>query len=259
MQFVGDNLHFARSSVGDLLNLIDMLRTTVEQATTQPVGEARLSELAQAEIELDFEYAREALPTAIERSLTGVERVTKIVRAMKSFAHRSDDDHLTPTDLKGLIESTVMVATNEWKYVAEVDLDLATDLPPVPCIGSELNQVVLNLIVNASHAISDVVGSSGNKGKISISAASDSTHAVIRVADTGTGIPEHAREKVFEPFFTTKEVGKGTGQGLAMAYNCIVKRHRGSIDFETELGVGTTFEIRLPLVSTETSRSGVAP
>ena len=125
----------------------------------------------------------------------------------------------------------------------------------MPCIGSELNQVVLNLIVNASHAIADVVGSSGEKGKISISAASDEGHAVIKVKDSGTGIPVHARAKVFEPFFTTKEVGRGTGQGLALARECVVHRHRGSIDFETELGKGTTFVIRLPLAA-EQSKSG---
>lgn len=257
MQFIGDNLHFARGSIGDLLSLIDLLRETVEQASQGPPSAERMAELANAEIDLDFEYVREALPTAIDRSLTGVERVTKIVRAMKAFAH-PDTDHPTPTDLKALIESTVMVATNEWKYVADVDLNLDNDLPPVPCIGGELNQVVLNLIVNASHAIADVVGSTGEKGKISISAESDETHAVIRVADTGTGIPEHARAKVFEPFFTTKEVGKGTGQGLSMAYNCIVKRHRGTINFETQLGVGTTFVIRLPLTAAPlTQYSGV--
>jgi PAS domain S-box-containing protein len=254
MQFIGDNLHFAQTGIADLFKLLDMLRSTVEAACHSPPSEARLTELAQAEIDLDFEYTREALPTAIERSLGGVERVTKIVRAMKAFAH-PDSDRLSPTDLKGLIESTVMVATNEWKYVADVDLQLDQELPPVPCLGGELNQVVLNLIVNASHAIADVVGSSGNKGKISISTGSDATHAVIRVSDSGTGIPEHARAKVFEPFFTTKEVGKGTGQGLAMAYNCVVKRHKGTIEFETELGEGTTFVIRLPLQS-DTSKSG---
>lgn len=253
MQFIGDNLHFAKTSVADLFTLLDMLRSTVEAACHAPPSEARLSELATAEIELDFEYTREALPTAIERSLSGVERVTKIVRAMKAFAH-PESDRLSPTDLKGLIESTVMVATNEWKYVADVDLQLE-DLPPVPCLGGELNQVVLNLIVNASHAIADVVGTSGNKGKISISTGCDATHAVIRVTDSGTGIPEHARDKVFDPFFTTKEVGKGTGQGLAMAYNCVVKRHKGTIAFETELGEGTTFVIRLPL-QIDTSKSG---
>ncbi len=203
---------------------------------------------------MDFDYTRSALPKAIERSLTGVERVTTIVRAMKAFAH-PDNEQLTPTDLKALIESTVMVATNEWRYVADMDLQLDQELPPVPCIGGELNQVVLNLIVNASHAIADVVGNSGNKGKISISAGCDDTHAMIRVRDSGTGIPEHARAKVFEPFFTTKEVGKGTGQGLAMAYNCVVKRHKGSIAFETELGQGTTFVIRLPLRA-ESRKSG---
>jgi PAS domain S-box-containing protein len=254
MQFIGDNLHFANAGITDLFTLLDMLRSAVEASCQTPLGEARLQELAQAELDLDFAYTREALPTAIERSLGGVERVTKIVRAMKAFAH-PDSDRLSPTDLKALIESTVVVATNEWKYVADVDLQLDQELPPVPCLGGELNQVVLNLIVNASHAIADVVGSSGNKGKISISTACDATHAVIRVKDSGTGIPEHARAKVFEPFFTTKEVGKGTGQGLAMAYNCVVKRHKGTIDFETRLGEGTTFVIRLPLQS-DASRSG---
>lgn len=255
MQFIGDNLHFAHGAINDLLSLVDMLRGTIAEATKSPVSAAKQAELLQAEQDLDFEYSREALPTAIERSLTGVERVTNIVRAMKSFAHH-DGDRLTPTDLRALIESTVMVATNEWKYVADVDLDLDSNLPPVPCIGGELNQVVLNLVVNASHAIADVVGTTGKKGKISITTACDNTHAIIRVQDTGAGIPEHARARVFEPFFTTKEVGKGTGQGLAMAYNCVVKRHKGSIDFETELGVGTTFIIRLPLTS-PTSASGL--
>ena len=258
MQFVGDNLHFAKAAIDDLLTLVGMLRSAVESAVHTPLGEAQLAELAQAEIDLDFEYARDALPTAIERSLQGVDRVTKIVRAMKAFTHPDDGDTLSPTDLKGLIESTVMVASNEWKYVADVELALSANLPPVPCLGGELNQVVLNLIVNASHAIADVVGSSGNKGKISISADSDATHAVIRIADTGTGIPDAARAKVFEQFFTTKEVGKGTGQGLAMAYNTIVERHKGSIEFETALGVGTTFIIRLPLKTASQGPSAVS-
>jgi signal transduction histidine kinase len=255
MQFIGDNLHFAKTAICDMLTLVELLRTTVAQATEAPVNELALTEIAQAELDLDFEYSRQSLPNAIERSLTGVERVTKIVRAMKSFAH-PDGDRLIPTDLRGLIESTVMVATNEWKYVAEVELDLDPSLPPVPCIGGELNQVILNLLVNAAHAIADVVGDSGNKGKIRVSTRVEAPHAVIRVRDSGTGIPEVVRAKVFEPFFTTKEVGKGTGQGLAMAYNCIVERHRGAIDFETELGVGTTFAIRLPLEASA-GKSGI--
>jgi PAS domain S-box-containing protein len=255
MQFIGDNLHYARGSVADLVALLDRYKAATAQATEVGLSPDKLEELANAEAEADFDYSREALPNALERSLTGVERVTNIVRAMKSFAHPGGDQ-LAPTDLKGLIESTVMVATNEWKYVADVDLDLDPALPPVPCVAGEFNQVVLNLIVNASHAIADVVGESGEKGRISIKASSDETHAEIRIADTGTGIPEHARPKVFEPFFTTKEVGKGTGQGLSIAYNCVVKRHRGAISFETELGTGTTFIVRLPLVAATGARSG---
>ena len=259
LQFVGDNLHFAKTAIDALLARVSMLQNAVASAVHTPPGEAQLAELAQAELDLDFEYTREALPTAIERSLQGVDRVRNIVRAMKAFAHPDNGDVLSPTDLKELIESTVLVASNEWKYVAEVELALSPSLPPVPCLGGELNQVVLNLIVNASHAIADVVGCSGNKGKISISADSDATHAVIRISDTGTGIPDSARGKVFEQFFTTKEVGKGTGQGLAMAYNTIVERHKGSIEFETALGVGTTFTIRLPLQTVSQGPSGVSP
>ncbi len=256
MQFIGDNLHFAKSSVDDLLRLLQLYKAATADAETAALGSARLEELQAAELDADFEYACEALPGTLERSLAGVDRVTTIVRAMKAFAHPGGEE-LAPTDLKALIESTVIVATNEWKYVAEVDLELCPDLPPVRCIAGEINQVVLNLIVNASHAIADVVGSSGNKGKISIYTGEVDGCAEIRVGDTGTGIPEAARAKVFEPFFTTKELGKGTGQGLAMAYNCIVKRHRGTINFETELGVGTTFVIRIPLAPPLARRSGL--
>jgi signal transduction histidine kinase len=253
MQFIGDNLHFAKTAVGELIALFERFKAAVHEAESQPLGAAKLEQLSMAEADADLAYTCEALPTALERSLTGVERVTSIVRAMKSFAHPGADK-LAPADLRGLIESTVMVATNEWRYVADVDLQLDEGLPPVPCIAGEINQVVLNLLVNAAHAIADVVGASGEKGRITVSASSDETHAEVRVSDTGTGIPESARAKVFEPFFTTKEVGKGTGQGLSLAYNCIVKRHRGTIAFETELGAGTTFIIRLPLVAHSNSQ-----
>ncbi len=248
MQYIGDNLHFARGAVSDLLALLERYATAAKAAENTPLGKSKLDELTQAEVGMDFDYVRGGLPEALDSARCGVKSVTNIVRAMKSFAHPGGDQ-LVPTDLRGLIESTVMVATNEWKYVADVDLQLDANLPPVPCIGGELNQVVLNLIVNASHAIADVVASSGAKGRITVSASSDATHAEIRVKDTGTGVPESARAKVFEPFFTTKEVGKGTGQGLSMAYNCIVTRHHGTITFETEPGSGTTFIIRLPLVA----------
>jgi len=255
MQFIGDNLHFARNAVKDLIGVFARFKAAALAGETTPLGPAKVEELLMAEAEVDVDYTCTELPGALERSLSGVERVSKIVHAMKAFAHPGGDQ-LLPTELKGLVESTVIVATNEWKYVADVHVDCDPALPPVPCVAGELNQVILNLLVNASHAIADVVGQSGEKGRITIVVTSDETHAEIRVTDTGTGIPEKAQAKVFEPFFTTKEVGKGTGQGLSMAYNCIVKRHRGTIDFDTELGVGTTFTIRLPL-SAPSGRSGL--
>jgi len=247
MQFIGDNLHFAKGAIDDLLSLTENLKAIAEDAATDPASVA--ASIVEAEDQADFDYARKTLPLVLERALNGVQRVSQIVRALKTFAHPGDGNSLVPTDLKSLIESTVIVASNEWKYVADIDLQFDDEMPPIPCLGGELNQVVLNLLVNASHAITAMVGQSGEKGRIVISTSRDSTHAEIRIADSGTGIPEHARTRVFEQFFTTKEVGKGTGQGLSLAYSCVVKRHHGSLHFETEVGEthGTTFVIRIPL------------
>ena len=247
MQFIGDNLHFAKGAIDDLLSLTENLKAIAEDAATDPASVA--ASIVEAEDQADFDYARKTLPVVLERALNGVQRVSQIVRALKTFAHPGDGNSLVPTDLKSLIESTVIVASNEWKYVADIDLQFDDEMPPIPCLGGELNQVVLNLLVNASHAITAMVGQSGEKGRIVISTSRDSTHAEIRIADSGTGIPEHARARVFEQFFTTKEVGKGTGQGLSLAYSCVVKRHHGSLHFETEVGEthGTTFVIRIPL------------
>ncbi|MBW2127660.1 MAG: hypothetical protein JRH08_18935 [Deltaproteobacteria bacterium] len=151
-------------------------------------------------------------------------------------------------DLNHAIENTITVAKNEWKYVAEMETDFDPALPPVPCLPGELNQVILNMIINAAHAIADVMGDgSKGKGTIRITTRRDGNWAEIRISDTGTGIPEAIRDRIFDPFFTTKEVGKGTGQGLAIARSMIVDKHGGTIDFETQEGKGTTFIIRLPL------------
>jgi signal transduction histidine kinase len=177
---------------------------------------------------------------------------------MKDFSHPGPQA-MTPVDLNRAIESTITVASNEWKYVAEVETELDPELPPVPCLPGELNQVVLNLIVNGAHAIADVVGDgSAGKGVIKVSTRCDGEFAEIRIADTGTGIPVEARNKIFDPFFTTKEVGKGTGQGLSIAHDVVVHRHKGRISFDTELGRGTTFVIRLPLSTTKAKAEEVA-
>jgi len=166
---------------------------------------------------------------------------------MKEFSHPGSDEK-TPTDLNKAIENTVTVARNEWKYVADLATDFDETLPPVLCLPGEINQVILNMIVNASHAIADVVGDGANgKGNITIRTRKMKEWAEIAIEDTGAGIPEEIRQRIFDPFFTTKEVGKGTGQGLSIAHNVVVEKHGGSIDVASEPGKGTTFTIRLPL------------
>jgi signal transduction histidine kinase len=184
---------------------------------------------------------------AVQQSLEGIERVSTIVRAMKEFSHPGSSEK-TPTDINHAIENTLTVARNEWKYIAEVERDYAENLPLVPCLPGEFNQVILNLITNAAHAISKALSNEpGELGRIHIKTRKVNEMVEIQIADTGTGIPEKLRNKVFDPFFTTKEVGRGTGQGLTIAYNVIVEKHGGILTFETEVGKGTTFIIQLPL------------
>ncbi len=168
-----------------------------------------------------------------------------IVQSMKEFAH-PDQAEMTSVDLNHAVRNTLTVATNEYKYVAALDLDLGP-LPPVTCHSSQINQVVLNIVVNAAHAIADRIGTSGERGTITVKTWQEGVDALIAVTDTGGGIPDEVRSRIFEPFFTTKEVGRGTGQGLALARSVVVDKHHGQLTFETEMGRGTTFFIRLPL------------
>jgi signal transduction histidine kinase len=196
---------------------------------------------------VDVEFVSREIPKGLGQALEGVDRVARIVRAMKEFSHPGAEEK-TPTDLNHLIESTITVSRNEWKYVADLATDFDPELPPVPCLPGQLNQVILNLLVNAGHAIAEVVGDGLQaRGCIRVSTRREDEWAEIRVSDTGGGIPEGIRDRVFEPFFTTKEAGIGTGQGLAIAHSVVVSKHQGSIRFETQPGQGTTFILRLPL------------
>ncbi len=166
---------------------------------------------------------------------------------MKEFSHPGTDEK-KGIDINKAIENTVTVARNVWKYVANVTMDLDPNLPPVHCLPGEFNQVILNLIINSAHAIADKVGDgSRNKGTIGVGTRKDGDFVEIRISDDGSGIAEDIRPKIFDPFFTTKDVGKGTGQGLAISHSVIVKKHGGTIDFESKLGEGTTFIIKLPI------------
>lgn len=243
MQFVGDNVRFLRDSFQGIQALHAGLRGFCERA-----GPAFAAELERLEQGLDTDYLLSEIPQALAQTQEGVERVVTIVRAMKEFAHPESRGCIR-ADLNKALLNTLTVARNELKYVADVETDFG-DLPMVVCSVSDLNQVFLNLLINAAHAIADVVQQSGRKGKIRIHTEAQGNQVLITLADNGAGIPAAIRERIFDPFFTTKEVGRGTGQGLAIARS-VIERHHGSLTFESEVGRGTTFFLRLPVESPE--------
>lgn len=245
-QFISDNLRFLQDSFADLLPVFKEL-AELRNATDPAIRSSAIERLIDSARAADAGYLATEIPAAITQSLEGTSRVSKIVGAMKNFSHPGKEEK-TKVDLNTAIESTLTVCRNEWKYVAEVKLDLDESLPPVSCLPGEFNQVILNLVVNAAHAIGDVVkGKGGEKGLITVSSKRDKNVVEVRVQDTGTGIPKQIQTKIFDPFFTTKGVGKGTGQGLAIAHSVIVDKHQGQIHFESETGKGTTFIIRIPI------------
>ena len=252
-QYIGDNTNFLKDSFADVSKLLTKYQTLLKAAKNGGVSGEMIEEIEEMQEEADLGYLLEEIPTSIDQTLDGIKRVTKIVRAMKDFSHPGVEGK-TAIDLNRAIESTVTVARNEWKYVANVEMNFDDRLPLVSCVPDQINQVILNMIINATHAISDVVGEhTDSKGKITISTKLDGDYVEIRIGDNGAGIPEHARTKIFDPFFTTKEVGKGTGQGLAIAHDIVVNKHGGTISFETETGKGTTFIIRLPIMEVKAS------
>ena len=247
-QYVGDNARFLLEAYGDLEHVHDLYdRLLRDLREGNPTGDL-LGEIDAAVAEVDLEYIRQEVPKAARQSLEGIERISRIVRAMKDFSHPGTDVK-TDIDLNKAIESTITVARNEWKYVADMVTDFDPGLPFVPCLPAEINQVVLNIIINASHSVADTLKQNGSetKGTITISTRAMGECAEIRICDTGTGIPENIRSKIFDPFFTTKEVGRGTGQGLAISRSVVVDKHGGTITFDSEVGKGTCFVIRLPL------------
>ena len=244
LQFIGDNTAFVHSAFSDLMTLCGVYMRIVQplKCTLEPEQRA---EVEQAEQTADVDYLSANVVPAFSATLAGVARVSGIVKAMKAFAHPGQIEKIH-SDLNAAIDSTLIVVAHELKYVATVHTEFGV-LPLVPCFVSDLNQVFLNLLMNAAHAISDVVGGSGDKGTISVATYTESDSVVIAISDTGTGIPPAVQPRIFDPFFTTKEVGRGSGQGLAIS-RAVVQQHGGSLTFETEAGKGTTFFVRLPTI-----------
>ncbi len=246
IQYIGDNLHYLQDAFADLRQVLDAALTVLSRPDVRAAAGQAAEGIDTARVAADLDFLEEEVPKSLAQSLEGVERVASIVRAMKKFSHPGGEEK-TAVDLNKAVENTVLVARNEWKYVADVVTDLDPDLPQVHCLPGDFNQVILNVLINAAHAIGDALLDTPKKGTITIATKRDGDHALLSITDTGTGIPEKNRDKIFDPFFTTKEVGKGTGQGLAIVHDIVVEKHDGTIDVESEVGRGTTFTIRVPI------------
>jgi len=244
IQFIGDNSRFLGSAFEGLARVIEAGQRLLGEGATAEAAAAFRS----AATEADLDYLVQEIPKTVAQTLEGVRRVSTIVQAMKEFAH-PDRKEMVASDLNRALRATLEVARNEYKYLADVAIDLAP-LPPVRCHPGDLNQVFLNIIVNAAHAIGDRVKGTDRRGKIRVRTYLEGDAAHVAIEDDGPGIPDAIRDRVYDPFFTTKEVGRGTGQGLAIARS-IVAQHHGEIWFETEMGSGTTFHLRLPLLGGE--------
>ncbi len=240
-QFINDNLHFLADSFSNIVAILSQIEFNDNNETM-----VKLTNLPMSIDADEISFLTEEIPMSLEQSIDGTRRIRKIVSAMKEFAHAGSKERIA-SDIHKLILNTITVSKNEWKYVADIETDFDESLPDLVCDPDQLNQVFLNLIINAAHAIEERQRTTEGKGKITIITYESENNFVIKVSDTGCGIPEHIHDRIFDPFFTTKEVGKGSGQGLSIVYSIVVEQHNGNIDFTTRPGEGTDFFIQLPI------------
>lgn len=258
-QFITDNTHFLTDAFARMEAVIGRYRALRDIAARHSDCAAGVTAALAAEEEAEMEYLLGEIPRCLQQTIDGLERVARIVRSLKEFAHPNSPD-LAPADLNRAIETSLVVSRHEWKYVAEVTTELDEGLPPVPCVIDEINQVMLNLIINAAHAIGEALKTRAEeRGKIVVRTRQEPSWAVLEVIDNGTGMTPEVRSRIFEPFFTTKSAGKGTGQGLAIVHAVIVKHHHGTIDAFTEPGRGTKFVIKLPLAPPTAAAGSESP
>jgi PAS domain S-box-containing protein len=244
IQYIGENLKFIMESNQDIATLLEDYSQLMRKAADLPELKQEAEKVKETIEEIDLAYLEEETANAVEQSIVGTGQVARIVQAMKEFAHPGSKQ-MALADMNRIVSNAVAVCKNEWKYVADMELKLGDKLPQVNCLGGEISQVVLNLVINAAHAIE--AAELGRKGVITISTSQGRNCVEVSVVDTGTGIPEAVQDHVFNPFFTTKDVGHGTGQGLAIAQDIVVGKHQGELFFETKEGNGTKFVMRLPL------------
>ncbi len=252
IQFIGDNMTFLSDSFQEALGLLELYRQLADALVkvdldNKPWREQTEKVLA-AQAATDLEFITAEIPLAVEQNLEGIKRVATIITAMRDFSH-IDERRMASADLNKAMQSTLIILRNEIKYVADVRTDLDCSLPMVVCCVDDINQVFLNLLINAAHSIADVAGEpDGKRGVITVTTATEGDNVIISISDTGTGISPEVQARMFEPFFTTKsDDKKGTGQGLSTAKRLVEDKHKGSLDYETKPGCGTTFTVRLAI------------
>lgn len=243
IQYINDNAHFLKESFADLMSVFQAHDCLLQMLESHKQFEDQVGAVRANAEAADLDFLKEEIPSSIEQTLDGIQRIGKIVTAVKEFSHPGTTE-MTAIDLNQAIETTLSVTRNEWKYLANTDTQFDQNLPMVPCLPGDINQVIMNLIVNAAHAIESKGGES--PGLITIKTQHRDCRVDVSVSDTGCGVPEAVRDQIFDPFFTTKGVGKGTGQGLSIAFNIITQKHDGTLSFTSEEGVGTTFTFSLP-------------
>ncbi|MGD1082861.1 MAG: PAS domain S-box protein, partial [Candidatus Sulfotelmatobacter sp.] len=245
VQYVSDNLAFLSDTWNHLDPAMDSCLTQLHASVgcdsrpSEPVTPGGAPE--------DWDWLRQEVPKAISQSLEGVRRISKIVSAMRRFSHTGGGER-QEVDLNEALDATLTIAQNQIKHIADVQTDYQPNLPPLECYADEMNQVFLNLIVNATHAIREASKKQAReRGKLTIRTRQMDNDVQIEIQDNGTGMPLPVCARVFDPFFTTKQAGEGTGQGLTICHDIVVQKHHGKIWFDTKLNRGTTFFVRIPI------------
>lgn len=247
IQFVSDNTSFISEAFSHLMDAIDCYRKLVVDCSNGLNLSEVMDKFNQISEDAALDYLKEEVPLAIQQAKEGLARVEAIVGAMKNFSYMGTTTK-SLSDINDAVKNTVLVTFNEWKHFVELNMDLDPDLPQILCHISDINQVLMNLIMNSTHAVMDVVGQQSKvKGNVSIKTYTENENIVVAISDTGSGIPKKIQDQIFNPFFTTKPIGQGTGQGLSMAYSVIVEKHGGTISFDTKEGQGSTFFLSLPM------------
>jgi len=246
IQFIGSNISFLKDSFNDLQQVIQAYATLRETVRGIPDYAGIIEDIDRLEEEVDIAYLSEEAPKAFGQTMDGVERVTKLVLGLKGFARSGVGENKNESDINEIIANSLIVCRNAYKYVAEMETDYG-DLPAIRIYPGDIGQVIINLVVNAAHAIAEQKEKTGVMGRIGIRTSCEDRQIVIAISDTGGGIPQNIRQRIFDPFFTTKKVGQGSGQGLAICRTIVHDKHKGEITFESTAGKETTFYVRLPL------------